>query len=126
VTDGCRTSYSPERYARSVEVVRGEADRLGRDLDGFTWSAYVFVSLDDDATRAEAAAIEFLGGTYRSDFRAMVHRVACVGNADQVTERLAAFVDAGVEEFVLAPVGPARGDTAVRLLEEIRPRLVDA
>jgi alkanesulfonate monooxygenase SsuD/methylene tetrahydromethanopterin reductase-like flavin-dependent oxidoreductase (luciferase family) len=115
--------YSPERYARSAEVVRSEADRLGRDLDGFLWSAYVFVSLDEDAGRAEDAAVEFLGGTYRSDFRAMVHRVACVGDADQVTERLAGFVDAGVRHFVLAPVGGDRSATATRLLEEIRPRL---
>ena len=34
--------------------------------------------------RARATALEFLGGTYRSDFASMLDRVACVGDLDQV------------------------------------------
>ena len=116
--------YSPERYARSVSTVREEAELLGRSLDGFVWSAYVFVCLDDDPARARRTAASFLGGTYQDgDFEAMIDRVACAGDADGVTERLAAFVEAGVDHLVLAPMGPDRSGTAERLLSEIAPRL---
>ena len=60
--------YSPERYAESVATIRTEAERLGRDLSGFEWFAYVFVSLDDDPARARRAALDFFGGTYRDDY----------------------------------------------------------
>lgn len=114
--------YSPERYARSVTTVREEAASIGRDLDGFEWYAHVFVSLDDDTERARAAAAGFLGGTYRSDFDAMVDRVACAGNPAQVLERIRAFADAGVEHFVFVPcTGPQ--ETARRLLTEILPQV---
>ncbi len=114
--------YSPERYARSVATVRDEAARAGRDLAGFTWYAHVFVSLHDDAERARAEAATFLGGTYRSDFDAMVDRVACAGNPAQVRERIRAFVDAGAEHFVFVPCARPQ-ETARRLLAEVIPAL---
>ena len=116
--------YSPERYGRSVDTIHEEAGRLGRDLEGFCWSAYIFVCLDDDPAAARRTAAQFLGGTYQQgDFEAIVDRVACAGDADGVTERLAAFVEAGVDQLVLAPMGPDRSGTAERLLTEIAPRL---
>lgn len=114
--------YSPERYARSVATVRAEAAKVGRDLDDFGWYAHVFVSLDDDTERARAAAAGFLGGTYRSDFDAMVDRVACAGNPAQVLERIRAFADAGVEHFVFVPCTSPQ-ETARRLLTEILPQV---
>lgn len=114
--------YSPERYASSVAAVRDEAKRIGRDLAGFAWFAHVFVSLDENAARARADAAAFLGGTYRSEFDAMVDRVACAGNPQQVLDRIRAFVDAGVEHFVFVPCSRPQ-DTAQRLLTEILPML---
>jgi alkanesulfonate monooxygenase SsuD/methylene tetrahydromethanopterin reductase-like flavin-dependent oxidoreductase (luciferase family) len=112
--------YSPERYARSVATVREEAERVGRDLDGFGWYAYVFVSVDDDARVARRAASDFLGGTYRDDFDAMVDRVACAGTPEQVTERLAAFVGAGAQHFVLVPCTRTQ-ETTRQLLADVLP-----
>ncbi len=114
--------YSPERYARSVAAVRDEAARAGRDLAGFTWYAHVFVSIDDDTERARAEAAAFLGGTYRSDFDAMVDRVACAGNPEQVAGRIRAFVDAGAEHLVFVPCSRPQ-ETARRLLTEVLPAL---
>ena len=48
--------YSPERYARSVTMIREEAERHGRDLTDFGWYSYVFVSIDDDQTVAATDA----------------------------------------------------------------------
>jgi alkanesulfonate monooxygenase SsuD/methylene tetrahydromethanopterin reductase-like flavin-dependent oxidoreductase (luciferase family) len=116
--------YSPARYARSVATIRQVADTAGRDLADFRWFAYVFVSLDDDADRARTRAVEFLGGTYRDgDFAAMIDRVAAAGDLAHVTERLAQFVEAGVEHFVIAPCGAEPVETAHRLLTEVLPAL---
>jgi alkanesulfonate monooxygenase SsuD/methylene tetrahydromethanopterin reductase-like flavin-dependent oxidoreductase (luciferase family) len=114
--------YSADRYARSVATIREHADRRGRDLSTFQWCAYIFVSMDDDPSRARARAVEFLGGTYQSDFDAMLDRVACVGTVEQVTERLAAFVAAGAQHLVLAPCGN-KMESARQLLAEVLPRL---
>lgn len=114
--------YSPDRYARSVATIRTEAARIGRDLTGFGWYAYVFVSLDDDAEVARRDAAAFLGGTYTRDFDAMLDRVACAGTVDQVVDRLGAFVAAGAEHLVLVPCARPQ-ETARRLLGEVRPRL---
>jgi len=117
--------YSPTRYARSVETIRTEAARIGRSLDAFAWSAYVFVSLDDDEARARGAALEFFGGTYgNNDSMAdMLDRVACVGTLPQVATRLGEFVAAGVEHFVIVPIGAAPQHAAQRLLAEVLPLL---
>jgi alkanesulfonate monooxygenase SsuD/methylene tetrahydromethanopterin reductase-like flavin-dependent oxidoreductase (luciferase family) len=115
--------YSPERYARSVATIREEAEQIGRDLGSFTWCAYVFVCMDDDGDAARANAVQALGGTYRNDFSEMIDRVAAVGTPEQVTTRLDAFVTAGVEHFVLCPLGPNSTDTARRLVRDLAPNL---
>jgi alkanesulfonate monooxygenase SsuD/methylene tetrahydromethanopterin reductase-like flavin-dependent oxidoreductase (luciferase family) len=115
--------YSPERYARSVETIRAEAERAQRDLSDFGWYAYVFVSLDDDPRAARATAVQFLGGTYRQDFDAMLDRVACVGNLEQVTDRLVSFVEAGADHIALVPVSRSGQDVARCLLTDVLPKL---
>ena len=104
-----------------MATIRAEAERAGRDLAGFGWYAYVFVSLHDDPQQARRDAADFLGGTYRSDFDAMVDRVACVGDTEQVIERLRAFVAAGADHLVLVPCGPSRQDSARRLMADVLP-----
>ncbi|MHB8463637.1 MAG: LLM class flavin-dependent oxidoreductase [Acidimicrobiales bacterium] len=115
--------YSPERYARSVATVRQEAEAVDRDLSNFVWSAYVFVSLDDDPAQARKAALNFLGTTYRSDFDQLLDRVACVGNVEQVTSKLTTFVGAGARHLVIAPLGPDHMSTAERIVKEVAPLL---
>ena len=95
----------------------------GRDLRDFGWYVFVFVNIDDDGTRAREEAARFLGGNYDQDFRAMLDRVAAAGTADEVTNTLSAFVDAGVRHFVFTPAAPAANhDHIVRcLLDEVIP-----
>ena len=51
-TAGCRTSCRPSAYARSVQTVRAEAARPGRDLAGFEWMMYLYCSIRRDGDRA--------------------------------------------------------------------------
>lgn len=114
--------YSPRRYRNSVGTIRALADQAGRDLSGFGWLAYVPVCVDDDSERAVAATAEFLGGTYRQDFTELARHIAAAGTADQVVERLAAYIDAGARHLVLLPT--RRGDdTIARVLGDVAPQL---
>jgi probable F420-dependent oxidoreductase len=114
--------YSAERYARSVASIREEAARQERDLRDFGWYAYVFTSIDDNPATAWRAAETFFGTTYRDPLHAQLDRIACVGTPEQVTEQLAAFVDAGAKHFIIAPCA-RRQETARLLLTEILPQL---
>ena len=115
--------YSARRYGESVAQVRAFAEESGRDLAGFEWCAYVFVSLDDDPAKAREGAGAFLGGVYRQDFDAMLDRVAVHGNVEQVTEKVQAYVDAGARHVIFAP-GGAGPEIAHRILSEVVPGLV--
>jgi probable F420-dependent oxidoreductase len=116
--------YSPRRYAESVTTVRQAAADIGRDLAGFAWMVFVFVSVHDDAAVAQEQAARFLGGTYRQDFGAFVDRVAAAGTPDQVAQRLQEYVDAGARHLIIVPC--ATGDRAAmtnQIVGEIIPRL---
>jgi alkanesulfonate monooxygenase SsuD/methylene tetrahydromethanopterin reductase-like flavin-dependent oxidoreductase (luciferase family) len=115
--------YSPERYQRSVATILDHAKEFDRPLDDFIWSSYVFVALDDDPSIARTRALEFFGTTYHDDYADFIDRVACIGDADAVTNRLQAFCDAGARQFVLAPIGADTVGISERLLAEIAPRL---
>jgi len=116
--------YSPRRYAESVTTVCQAAADIGRDLVGFAWMVFVFVSVHDDAGVAQEQAARFLGGTYRQDFRAYVDRVAAAGTPDQVATRLQEYVDAGARHLIIVPC--ATGDRVAmtnQIVGEIVPRL---
>jgi probable F420-dependent oxidoreductase len=117
--------YSPRRYAASVTTIRAVADEIGRDLSGFGWCAYVFVSIDDDSERAKEAAAAMLGGVYSQDFRGMIDRVTASGTRREVVDKLKAFADAGARHFVLLPAWSAEARLTVteRLLDEVVPDL---
>jgi alkanesulfonate monooxygenase SsuD/methylene tetrahydromethanopterin reductase-like flavin-dependent oxidoreductase (luciferase family) len=116
--------FSARRYAESVATVRAEAAAAGRSLDGFGWLAYLPVSVDDDGALARRRAAEFLGGTYRQDFDAMLDRVAVAGTPSDVAGKLQAFVDAGARHLVLLPAVRENGhEMLVRILTEIAPHV---
>ena len=105
--------YSARRYADSVETIRRLADEAARDLTDFEWFAFVFVNVHDDGEKAKEEAAEFLGGTYRQDFRSMLPHIAVAGSPDDVVSGLAEFVRAGATHLVFTPASripiPRRG-----------------
>ena len=116
--------YSARRYAASVETVRVAAAEAGRDLSTFEWFAFVFVNVDADGDRAREETAEFIGGTYRQDFTAMVSSVAVAGTPAEVTEQLQAFVDAGARHFILATATRSRAWEVVQVLTtDVMPAL---
>jgi probable F420-dependent oxidoreductase len=116
--------YSARRYADSVETIRGLADEAARDLTDFEWFAFVFVNVHDDGEKAKEEAAEFLGGTYRQDFRSMLPHIAVAGSPDEAVSGLTEFVRAGATHLVFTPASRTRSrEVALRLVDEIIPRV---
>lgn len=95
--------YSPRRYAASVGTIEQIAAEEDRDLTGFQWLVWVFVNIGRDGDAAREAAARTMGGTYDQDFRKIVDSVAAAGTAEEVTEKLMAYYDAGARHFVFNP-----------------------
>jgi alkanesulfonate monooxygenase SsuD/methylene tetrahydromethanopterin reductase-like flavin-dependent oxidoreductase (luciferase family) len=119
--------YSPRRYAESVARIREEAATIGRDLTGFGWTLFSFLSIRPDGDEARREAAKMMGGTYRQDFEQMVRSVALAGNPDEVAERLAEYVQAGVRHFIFAPTSRDDAPAWARLLgQELVPAAATA
>ncbi len=117
--------YSARRYAASVATIRELAHEEGRDLAGFEWLGFLFTNVGRTHEEAVEQASGFLGGNYRQDFSAILPNVAVVGTADEVTEQMQAYVDAGARHLVVVTAGhPQPREMQHRIVEDIFPRLI--
>ena len=115
---------SPEAYARSVQAVRAEAERHGRDLAGFEWLLFLYCSVRRDGDRARDDVARFLGRAYGDKPAAQLARIAPAGTPEEVAAHLQAYVDAGARHIVIAPAAPADTLEVVTLAaQEVLPRL---
>jgi len=115
--------YSPERYARSVEEVRGYAAAAGRDLSAFEWHVLAFIRIGRDGDQARRQVADELAYYYGQDFLPMVERVTAAGTQAEVTARLQAFVDAGARHLNISLIGSDRLPQLELLVNEIIPAL---
>jgi len=116
--------YSPERFARSVVEVRAAAERAGRELTRFSWTAFVCTNIREDAATARADATAFFGAAFQQDVGPFLDRVAAVGSPDQVAARIDEFIDAGAQHVIVAPSTDGDQLAMARLFAaEVLPRL---
>jgi alkanesulfonate monooxygenase SsuD/methylene tetrahydromethanopterin reductase-like flavin-dependent oxidoreductase (luciferase family) len=119
--------YSAERYAKSVVDVQAAAERAQRDLDGFSWMAFVCTNLQEDAAEARADATAFFGASFGQDLGPFLDRVAAVGSPDQVAARIDEFIDAGARHIIVAPSTDRDPVAMARLFAaEVMPRIAGA
>ena len=116
--------YSPGRYASSVATIQGIASEMGRDLRHFEWFAHIFLNINPDPNTARLEAAQLIGGTYNQDFQGMIDKVAVAGTANEVLDKLKAFVDAGARHFIFLPMSSNDSNAIIRrLVEEVVPPL---
>jgi alkanesulfonate monooxygenase SsuD/methylene tetrahydromethanopterin reductase-like flavin-dependent oxidoreductase (luciferase family) len=97
--------YTANRCAQAFEQVRAEASKSGRTLDGdFTWSAHVYVSVDDDPERARGLGIRDLSWRYGKDFTPWIDKYCIHGTPERVAMLLREFVAAGVQHVAVTLV----------------------
>jgi probable F420-dependent oxidoreductase len=97
--------YTADRCRASFHEVQEKADELGVPLrPGFTWSAFVYVSLDDSAERARENGIRDLSWRYGKDFSPWIDKYCVYGDPEMCTRQLKSFVDAGVQHLGLGMI----------------------
>lgn len=117
---------SPRSLAAGIEDVRAHASGAGRDPDELRHGVVAFALVDDDGTRARAAAREHLSQRYGMAFQAHhVERLCVVGTPEECAARLRDYADAGAAFVSLNPAVDGGGFLAQveRLREVARPVL---
>lgn len=113
---------TPEQAAPIVAAIKVAAKEAGRTIDADHYGAgfpFYFGSPTDPAVARGLEAYKKRTGRDGSE-------IFAVGDADVIVERIARYVEAGVEKFVLRPVG--RGDEQImaqtsQLIEHVLPRV---
>jgi probable F420-dependent oxidoreductase len=111
-------------YGRSVQAIRADAERAGRDLAGFEWLLFLYCSIRRDGDQAREDVARFLGRAYGDMPAAQLARIAPAGTPEEVAALVQAYVDAGARHIVIAPAAPRDTLEVVTLAaEEVLPRL---
>jgi alkanesulfonate monooxygenase SsuD/methylene tetrahydromethanopterin reductase-like flavin-dependent oxidoreductase (luciferase family) len=97
--------YSPDQLARSLTEVRAAAEQAGRDPSSVLGAVYCWGSVDEDAGRARAAAVETVSAVYQQDFAPLADRYLLHGDPDRVLARAREYADAGATTLVFSPAG---------------------
>ena len=96
--------YSPERYRTSVSKITESAQDMGRDLGGFQWAYFPYISIYPTVEEAANVAARQLGGQYLygGDFINIVRNYCILGSVEQCISRIQEYVDAGVCYFIFS------------------------
>ena len=110
---------SPEWAAESDATLRMHCEAVGRDHTEIERSLAVRQPVLRDTSSAAQAALDEIIEGHDGD-RWPDHPMA--GTVDEVTERLAEYVDLGFRHLVFQFLHPFDDETAFRLATEVRPR----
>jgi probable F420-dependent oxidoreductase len=119
---------TPERFRQSLEKMRAFAGEAGRRLEpgsGFEPAHMAFTVVDDDWSRAHAAAVHYLTRQYNQPFDELAKKYCVLGPPAQCADTLSRFVEAGARTLVLGFVaGVERAEEQIeRFAAEVLPRL---
>ena len=116
--------YSPERYRESVERITAIAAETGRDLSGFQWAHYAFISIYDTPEEAAAVAAARLGGRYssRADMLSIIGQYAVLGSVADCIRRLERYIEAGARYFTF--VWSCKPEDVDRHIETVAKEIV--
>ena len=100
--------YSPDRYRESVSRINEFATEEGRDLSGFQWAFFPYITLGQTEESAARTAAESLGNQYlySGGFMNIVRRYCLLGTPRMCIERLQEYIDAGARYIVFSIAAP--------------------
>jgi alkanesulfonate monooxygenase SsuD/methylene tetrahydromethanopterin reductase-like flavin-dependent oxidoreductase (luciferase family) len=102
VGDGWLTMWmTTNRLRESAAVLAEQSEALGRPRPALGLALSVHIDANEGRAREEAE--DYTQAMYGMPFE-KVARYTPVGSAERVAEQIAAYADAGVEEFVLTPL----------------------
>ena len=116
--------YDPPRYADSVLKIKAYAAAAGRDMTGFQWTHFPYISIYPTEQQAAEVAAQQLGGRYLygGEFLDIVRKYCLLGTIDNCIEQLQKYIAAGARHIIFSISCP-REDRA-RHIEEIAKELI--
>ena len=116
--------YNPERYRDSIGTIRRLGSEAGRNLSGFQWAFYPYISIYPTVDEAATVAAHHLGGQYQAgrDFGAITRDYCILGPVDRCVNRLEEYVEAGARYIIFSLVCPYEDRT--RHIEAISKEII--
>ena len=118
--------YTAEVCRDSFSKVKQFAEEAGRELPkDYVFAVFIYVSLYDDVDEARQWGVKELTHRYDQDFSELVDKYCAYGSSQTIVDQLSAYIDAGANYLILAPVMPpdARREHLERLSSEVLPHL---
>lgn len=117
-------SSTTASFVEAVQTIRRELDEQGKDARRFTIGKRVYLTVDDDATRAHERVLAGLHRIYGE--MPGIEEVPVWGTPQDVVRGLREVIDAGAEMILLNPVGQnvvEDREQMERLAAEVIPQL---
>jgi alkanesulfonate monooxygenase SsuD/methylene tetrahydromethanopterin reductase-like flavin-dependent oxidoreductase (luciferase family) len=108
-----------DQYRHKLGVLAGHCGDVGRDPSDIRKSVTFRAVLDQDERAAHARAAELYGDPLQERLQTMM----VVGTPEQCVERLRAYADLGVRDFLLGALAPADWQTIELIAESVAPEL---
>lgn len=109
--DGWNVPFvSPDEFKRKVGVLNEHCERLGRDPSTVTKAVNVGIGANEDELETQFGAMKnFIKGG------------SIMGSADEMTNKVGEYGDAGAEWVILAARAPFQTDTMERFAADVMP-----
>ena len=112
-------SATPDEFVELNETVDGYCAEYGRDADEMSSVMYMTVNMDEDVSRAEAEAEDWLLGYYGANIWG--DRWGPFGGAERVRERIHAYSEAGADQVVVRFASYRQEEQMQTFLEQVAP-----
>jgi probable F420-dependent oxidoreductase len=119
-------SSTTANFAEAVKVVRRELEKQGKDATQFRIAKRVYLTVDDDASRAKERVLAGLHRIYGDALASRLGDVPVYGSPAEIVRGLREVIDAGAEMILLNPVGENVAEDREqmeRLAAEVIPQL---
>ena len=96
--------FDAPRYRDSVERINKFAAESGRDMAGFQWAHFPYISIYPTEQQAAEVAAEQLGGRYLygGEFLDIVRKYCLLGPVENCIQQLQEYIDAGARHIVFS------------------------
>jgi F420-dependent oxidoreductase-like protein len=110
---------SPARMQELIGVIRGHAERVGRDAEEIEKTVMLPLCYTEDEV-LRAGVVELLAGAFGVSAEHMARQMI-VGGKQECVDRVRAYVDVGVTHFIFMCMAPYPHDQLQAFVEEVAP-----